>query len=74
MSGSFYVKIEFLAGTSIHDAAAEALAFAERVDANIEFQFNEVRCHISPGDDPKKLVDSFHVALEQDRFKLAFAR
>lgn len=67
-----WIKIELLAGTSIEDAAKDACELAERIQYNVDFTFNGVRCMASPGGRYTKLVESWHEALQsKSQYKFA---
>lgn len=54
---SLFLDVEVSGGTSIEEAAQDAIDLANRIDITVLFRFNGVRCMACPGDDPRLLVD-----------------
>lgn len=49
---SLFLDVEVSGGTSIEEAAQDAIDLANRIDITVLFRFNGVRCMACPGDDP----------------------
>ncbi len=52
------VKAEVYAGAEILTTATAAIELAKRLDANVEFDFNGVKCHASPDGNPEWLAQN----------------
>jgi hypothetical protein len=74
MTKNAMLKIEFLAGTDIFDAAEEAVTLSEKLNIGVTFNFNGVDCTMWPGDSPKILKEQYLTAgnLTKDKTKMAF--
>lgn len=58
------IKVEFLAGTTIEAAIAEARALAAKLGlVYVVFDFNGVKVSVKPSGDDKGLIDQFHDAM-----------
>ena len=60
---SLILKVELLVGTSIHLAARDLCALAERLGVMVEANCNGVVLHVCPGDDPQTNIDKYHADL-----------
>jgi len=64
------MQVEFLAGTSIEDAVAEAKAFAIKLDiAYVKFDFNGVSMSIGQKANIQNAVKAFHDSIKKEKFK-----
>lgn len=61
------LKLELFVGTDVRDAASDLCQLAGRVGVLCEADFNGVKLWARPGDNPLRLVDSYH---EQMRSKV----
>lgn len=48
----FWIEIEADLGSTLLDCATDAIAIANRLQINVRYKFNDMRCICSPGDDP----------------------
>ena len=60
------LKIDFVDGILIETACKEAIELANRLQTNIEFNFNGVYLFAIPKNCPTKLVDYYHKALNSN--------
>ena len=54
-----WLTVEVAPGSSINEAAPEAVALANKTGITIWFDFNGVRCLARAGDDPDMIVADF---------------
>lgn len=72
MSSSLSVSVEVGAGNNIETACHEAIALANRLDINVYFMFNGVKCIACPGGSPSVLAANWEYELEsRHRYKIA---
>lgn len=75
MSLHLSITVSVDPGTKIDDAFKEAVQLANRIGVDVEFSFNEVRCHAFPHGDPLRGVKEYSDAIQsKNQFKHAFAR
>ena len=69
------LKLELFAGTDVRDAASDLCQLADRIGVLCEADFNGVKLWARPGDNPLRLVESYHEALKKPTpHKIAQAR
>lgn len=67
------IKAEFLPGTEIEAAFAEASRVAGILGVQIEFPFNDVTCFARPGGDAKRGAEHYRREFNSDsKYKTAF--
>ena len=73
---SMTLKMELFAGVDIDAAASDLCRLADRIGVLCEAEFNGVKLWARPGDNPLRLVDSFHAQLKRPagHYKIAQAR
>jgi len=73
---SITLKAEATAGSSIENAAIDAIALANRIGVYVEFNFNGVTCLARPNDNEDGLVAAYFDALHDkgDTYKFACDR
>lgn len=59
------LPLEFLAGTSIEQAAEDAQKVANLLRVGVQFEFNGVTCVAAPGEDYLRLVKNWTAELER---------
>jgi hypothetical protein len=75
MLRSFTLKLELFAGTDVRDAANDMCQLADRIGVRCEANFNGVKLWARPGDNPLRLVESYHTELAKPamHYKIAQA-
>lgn len=65
MLKSFNLKVELFAGIDIGEATADLCELASRLGVRCEADFNGVKLWARPGDDPKRLADSWSAEMKR---------
>ena len=56
---SMVIPVSFIAGTSIDSAIFEALALSQRLNTNVEFNFNSYQMFVLPTSEVDKLREQY---------------
>lgn len=68
------MQVEFMAGTDIKEAIAEASEKARRFDlAYVKFDFNGIKMSVGRNADAKQAINDFNKALNGDGYKFVVA-
>lgn len=65
MLKTFVLQVEPFAGSDVRDVSMELCQLADRVGVRCEAAFNGVKLWARPGDNPLRLVDSFHEQMKR---------
>ena len=60
-----WLTVEVAPGSSIREAADEAVSLATKTGLSIWFDFNGVRCLARTGDRPTAIVDDFYMQIKK---------
>lgn len=59
------LRVEFMCGITIKDAAFQAIEFAKKMECNIVFNFNGVELHAYSTKKVDNIVDQYYNALKR---------
>lgn len=60
MRSNIILRIEFLAGTDIKDAAIDICALANKLGVNVDAKFNDALLLAAPGSDPDVMLKHYN--------------
>lgn len=72
MTSALSISVEVGAGNSIQVACHEAIALANKLDINVDFMFNGVKCIACPGGNAHILAANWEFEFEsRHKYKIA---